>query len=153
MAYKRLQQELNLTQEELSKKVGKSRSHVTNMMGLLTLPEEVKDMIITKEISMGHARILSKLDDKEQIKKLANDVVVKKLSVRQLEDMTNSPVDFHRKKEIRRREASDSEYSYIASTLCDKLGTRVKIKKNKIEIKFENAADLTRILEIMQLDK
>ena len=46
MAYKRLQQELNLTQEELSKKVGKSRSHVTNMMGLLTLPEEVKDMII-----------------------------------------------------------------------------------------------------------
>ena len=68
------------------------------MMGLLTLPEEVKDMIITKEISMGHARILSKLDDKEQIKKLANDVVVKKLSVRQLEDMTNSPVDFHRKK-------------------------------------------------------
>ena len=117
MAYKRLQQELNLTQEELSKKVGKSRSHVTNMMGLLTLPEEVKDMIITKEISMGHARILSKLDDKEQIKKLANDVVVKKLSVRQLEDMTNSPVDFHRKKEIRRREASDSEYSYIASTL------------------------------------
>ena len=64
MAYKRLQQELNLTQEELSKKVGKSRSHVTNMMGLLTLPEEVKDMIITKEISMGHARILSKLDDK-----------------------------------------------------------------------------------------
>lgn len=153
MAYKRLQQELNLTQEELAKKVGKSRSHVTNMMGLLTLPEEVKDMIITKEISMGHARILSKLDDKEQIKKLANDVVVKKLSVRQLEDMTNSPVDFHRKKEIRRREASDSEYSYIASTLCDKLGTRVKIKKNKIEIKFENAADLTRILEIMQLDK
>ena len=72
MAYKRLQQELNLTQEELSKKVGKSRSHVTNMMGLLTLPEEVKDMIITKEISMGHARILSKLDDKEQIKKLAD---------------------------------------------------------------------------------
>lgn len=100
MAYKRLQQELNLTQEELSKKVGKSRSHVTNMMGLLTLPEEVKDMIITKEISMGHARILSKLDDKEQIKKLANDVVVKKLSVRQLEDMTNSPVDFHRKKKL-----------------------------------------------------
>ncbi len=68
MAYKRLQQEFNLTQDELSKKVGKSRSHVTNMMGLLTLPEEVKHMIITIEISMGHARILSKLDDKEKIK-------------------------------------------------------------------------------------
>ena len=82
IAYKSMLEKLNLTQDELSKKVGKSRSHITNMLGLLTLPEEVKDMIITKEISMGHARILSKLDDKEQIKKLANDVVVKKLSVR-----------------------------------------------------------------------
>ncbi len=153
MAYKKIQQSLNITQEELAKKVGKSRSHVTNMMGLLNLPEEVKDMILTKEISMGHARILSKLDDKEQIKKLANDVIEKKLSVRQLEDITNSPIDFQRKKEIKRKERDGSEYSYIENALCDKLGTKVRIKKNKVEIKFENAADLTRLLEIMQLDK
>ena len=153
MAYKKIQQSLNITQEELAKKVGKSRSHVTNMMGLLNLPEEVKDMILTKEISMGHARILSKLDDKEQIKKLANDVIEKKLSVRQLEDITNSPIDFQRKKEIKRKEREGSEYSYIENALCDKLGTKVRIKKNKVEIKFENAADLTRLLEIMQLDK
>ena len=153
MAYKKIQQSLNITQEELAKKVGKSRSHVTNMMGLLNLPEEVKDMILTKEISMGHARILSKLDDKEQIKKLANDVIEKKLSVRQLEDITNSPIDFQRKKEIKRKERDGSEYSYIENALCDKLGTKVRIKKNKLEIKFENAADLTRLLEIMQLDK
>lgn len=153
MAYKKIQQSLNITQEELAMKVGKSRSHVTNMMGLLNLPEEVKDMILTKEISMGHARILSKLEDKEQIKKLANDVVEKKLSVRQLEDITNSPIDFQRKKEIKRKDREGSEYSYIENTLCDRLGTKVRIKKNKVEIKFENAADLTRILEIMQLDK
>ena len=153
MAYKKIQQSLNITQEELAKKVGKSRSHVTNMMGLLSLPEEVKDMILTKEISMGHARILSKLEDKEQIKKLANDVIEKKLSVRQLEDITNSPIDFQRKKEIKRKEREGSEYSYIENALCDKLGTKVRIKKNKVEIKFENAADLTRLLEIMQLDK
>ena len=153
MAYKKIQQSLNITQEELAMKVGKSRSHVTNMMGLLNLPEEVKDMILTKEISMGHARILSKLEDKEQIKKLANDVVEKKLSVRQLEDITNSPIDFQRKKEIKRKDREGSEYSYIENTLCDRLGTKVRIKKNKVEIKYENAADLTRILEIMQLDK
>lgn len=153
LAYKKIQQSLHLTQEELARKVGKSRSHVTNMMGLLNLPEEVKDMILTKEISMGHARILSKLEDKEQIKKLANDVIEKKLSVRQLEDITNSPIDFQRKKEIKRKEREGSEYSYIENTLCDKLGTKVRIKKNKLEIKFENAADLTRLLEIMQLDK
>lgn len=153
LAYKKIQQSLNLTQEELARKVGKSRSHVTNMMGLLNLPEEVKDMILTKEISMGHARILSKLEDKEQIKKLANDVIEKKLSVRQLEDITNSPIDFQRKKEIKRKEREGSEYSYIENTLCDKLGTKVRIKKNKLEIKFENVADLTRLLEIMQLDK
>ena len=154
MAYKRLQQELNLTQEELSKKVGKSRSHVTNMMGLLTLPEEVKDMIITKEISMGHARILSKLDDKEQIKKLANDVVVKKLSVRQLEDLTSNNTNFERKNKIERLpRKEDTEYSYLEDSLSEKLGTRVKIKKNKVQINFTNSNDLNRILEIMNLNK
>ena len=116
------------------------------------MPEEVIEDVSTNKLSFGHAKAISRLSD-EDILSIVHLIYEKKLSVRQLENMTNSPVEFHRKKEIRRREASDSEYSYIASTLCDKLGTRVRIKKNKVEIKFENAADLTRILEIMQLDK
>lgn len=152
-AYQKLQQQLNLTQEELAKKVGKSRSHITNMLGLLKLPEMVKDYIIRGDISMGHARVLSKLEDKNQIETLAERVVNENISVRGLEEITTSPIDFHRKKEIKRKSVSSNEYGYVAENLCEKLGTKVKIKNKKVEIHFTNTADLTRILEIMHLDQ
>ncbi len=153
MAYQKLQQTLNLTQEELAKKVGKSRSHITNMLGLLQLPEEVKDYITTGQLTMGHARILSKLNDRKQILELAEKVVNDGISVRKLEELTSSPLEFHRKKEVSRTKREHSEFDYVADNLCEKLGTKVKIKNNKIEIKFTNANDLTRILEIMNLDQ
>ena len=66
MAYKKLIDELSLTQEQLANRLGKSRSHITNMLGLLSLPEEVKDMIMASKISMSHARVLSKIEDSEK---------------------------------------------------------------------------------------
>lgn len=141
-AYQKLQESLHLTQEELAKKVGKSRSHVTNMLGLLQLPEEVKDYITTGQLTMGHARILSKLNDKKQILELADKVVNDGLSVRKLEELTSSPLEYHRKKEISKTKKEHNEYDYVADNLCEKLGTKVKIKNNKIEIKFTNANDL-----------
>ena len=66
-AYKKLLDSLNVTQEELAKRLGKSRSHITNMLGLLGLPDEVKSLISEDKISMSHARVLSKIDDKEKI--------------------------------------------------------------------------------------
>ena len=107
------------------------------------------------EISMGHARVLSKLEDKEQAISLADKVINENLSVRRLEELTNSKEEFHRKKEItpHKIKSRDNEYSYLESDLCEKLGTKVKIKNNKLEISFTNANDLTRILEIMHLDK
>jgi len=154
-AYNVLKTKLNLTQEELALKVGKSRSHVTNMLGLLTLPNEIKDEVMKGEISMGHARILSKLEDKDQAISLADKVINENLSVRRLEELTNSKEEFHRKKEItsKKSKIKDNEYSYLESDLCEKLGTKVKIKNNKVEISFTNANDLTRLLEIMHLDK
>ena len=89
-AYRDIINALNITQDELAKRVGKSRSHITNMLGLLRLPLEVKKMINNKKISMGHARVLSKLENKEQIEVLANKVINEDLSVRQLEDLTNN---------------------------------------------------------------
>lgn len=153
MAYQQIQNTFHLTQEELANKVGKSRSYVTNMLGLLTLPEEVKDAITLGTLSMGHARVLSKLQDKEQIKTLANKVINEQLSVRKLEELTNSPVEFERKKNITRHKNVNPEYQYLENDLCEKLGTKVKIKENKLEIKFTNINDLNRILEIMKLDK
>ena len=152
-AYQKIQQQLQITQEELAKKVGKSRSYVTNMLGLLSLPEEVKDYVTTGQITMGHARVLSKLTDPEQVKQLADKIVQSSLSVRQLEDITKSPVEYERKHEVKRTKKEPTEYDYIAEDLCEKLGTKVKIKNNKIEIKFTNINDLNRILEIMNFDK
>ncbi|PKK96168.1 MAG: chromosome partitioning protein ParB, partial [Tenericutes bacterium HGW-Tenericutes-3] len=87
-AYKIVMSNLKLTQNELAEKVGKSRSHVTNTLGLLNLPEEVQNMLLTSQISMGHARALSKLENKAQVIKLAKLVVSKQLSVRQIEELT-----------------------------------------------------------------
>ena len=89
-AYNSLKTRLNLTQDELAKKVGKSRSHITNMLGLLTLPNEIKDEVMKGEISMGHARVLSKLEDKDQVISLADKVINENLSVRRLEELTTS---------------------------------------------------------------
>ncbi len=154
-AYNSLKTKLNLTQEELAAKVGKSRSHITNMLGLLSLPNEIKDEVVKGELSMGHARVLSKLEDKNQAISLADKVINENLSVRRLEELTNSKEEFHRKKEIThsKNKVKDNEYSYLESDLCEKLGTKVKIKNNKLEISFTNANDLTRILEVMHLDK
>ena len=152
-AYKKLLETLELTQEQLSNRLGKSRSHITNMIGLLNLPEEVQKLLSSKEISAGHARIISKLENEEQQISLAQKVVDEGLSVRQLEDITHSNENFLRVHEIKRKpKETNSEYMYLQEELCEKLGTKVKIKTNKIEISFVNGNDLNRLLEIMNLE-
>lgn len=151
-AYKKLQENLNLTQEELANRLGKSRSHITNMLGLLTLPLEVQDKISSKEISMGHARIISKLESRNQQLDLLEKVLDEGLSVRQLEEITKEKDVFTRTHEIKNKSSKLTQYSYLQEDLCELLGTRVKIKSNKIEISFTNDNDLNRILEIMNLE-
>ena len=148
MAYKNMLEKLNLTQEQLSKKVSKSRSHITNMLGLLRLPKEVQDMIISNKLTMGHARALSKLENEEQIIEMANKIVNEKLPVRETEKETN---DFEKKIKIRRQKEENKDYRYVEDLLRDKLDTKVKIKDKKIEISFNNVADLNRILEIIDV--
>ena len=148
-AYKKLQETLTLTQEDLAKRLGKSRSHITNMQGLLTLPIEIQEDINQKKITMGHARVLSKLDNKTQQKELEEKIIKEGISVRELESLTQEPKIIktnpqHRKKENR-------EYSYLEEEMSDKLGTKVSIKKNKIEINFVNEKDLNRILELLNI--
>ena len=152
-AYRKLIETLNLTQEELAKRLGKSRSHKTNMLGLLTLPDEVQKSLGNKEISMGHARIISKLENKEQQINLAKKVSDDELSVRQLEELTKSNERFIRTHEISKKSRpSSTDYEYIQEELCEKLGTKVRITSNKIEISFVNGNDLNRLLEIMNLE-
>ena len=150
-AYKKLQETLALTQEELANRLGKSRSHITNMIGLLSLPQSIQDYIIQDKISMGHARVLSKLEDENQQETLAQKVINEGLSVRELEDLTQSTEEFSRKRQIIKKPI-DNEYIYVQEELCERLGTKVKVKKNKIEISFTNTNDLNRILEIMNVE-
>ena len=150
-AYKSMQEKLNLTQEELSVKVGKSRSHITNILGLLRLPKEIQSMIAKQTISMGHARILSKLSDESKIKEIADRIVNEKLSVREVENMVNED-HIERKIKIERKEKeTNNDYKYVEELLREKLDTKVKIKDKKIEISFTSVADLNRILEIIDI--
>lgn len=150
-AYHNLMIRLNLTQEEVAEKVGKSRSHITNLLGLLTLPETIKKQIEENKISMGHARVLSKLEDKTQIEKLASEIINENLSVRQLEERSQDK-EFVRKNKISKYEPS-REYIQTERMLSDYFGTRVKIKNNKVEIKFVNHDDLNRILDLIPWNK
>lgn len=153
IAYRSMIDTLHLTQEELSKKVGKSRSHVTNMLGLLRLPDEVQSMVNKGDITMGHARVLSKLEDKDKIIEMANKIVNESMAVRDVEEITGSD-EYTRKVKINRKQSSyshNADYAYVEDMLREKLDTKVKIKDKKIEIAFSNVADLNRILEILDI--
>lgn len=147
-AYKSIIESMNITQDELAKKVGKSRSHVTNILGLLKLPASVQDMVLYNKLSMGHARVLSKLDDPKIVEDLAQRVITEDLSVRKLESLVYD----NEEKEVKTKKNTNNEYKYTENFLKEKLGTNVKINNNKISIKFSNVQDLNRILEIMNID-
>ena len=148
-AYKALIEKLHLTQEELSKRVGKSRSHITNILGLLRLPENVQEMVNTNKLSMAHARILSKLDNVDLINSLAKKVDDEKISVHELEELTKTDEIVKKNKIIRKPKSN--EYKYVEDLMRDKLDTKVKISDKKIEISYVNNADLNRILEILDI--
>ena len=147
-AYKNIIETMNITQDELAKKVGKSRSHVTNILGLLKLPKSVQDMILFNKISMGHARVLSKLDDQQKQEDLANKIIDEDLSVRELESMI---YDNNTTKVTIEKKEKNNEYKYIENYLKEKLGTSVKVTNDKLSIKFSSVHDLNRILEIMNI--
>lgn len=148
-AYKSMIEKLNITQDELSKKVGKSRSHITNILGLLRLPQEVQNLVANNKISMGHARVLSKLESDEKIIELAHEIVENKIPVRDLEQKANNT---ERKVKIERKHSESKEnYKYAEDLLREKLDAKVKIKDNKIEISFTNVADLNRILDMINV--
>lgn len=150
IAYKTMIEKLNLTQEELSVKIGKSRSHITNMLGLLRLPQEVQNMVNNNQLTMGHARALSKLEDDEKIIDLAHNIVDNKVSVRKVEFQTGTEV---KKNKIEKKPTEKHlEFKYAEELLREKLDTKVCIKENKIEISFTNVADLNRILDMIHIN-
>ena len=150
LAYKSMIEHLNLTQDELAKRVGKSRSHVTNIIGLLRLPTVVQQMVSENRITMGHARALSKLESDDEIIKRANRIVDENLVVRDVENITSGDYVDKRVKVVRHNNSSN-QYKYVEDLLRDKFDSKVKVKNSKIEISYSDVADLNRILEILDI--
>ena len=141
---------MDIRQEDLALRIGKSRSHITNTLGLLNLPEEVQKMILNGELSMGHARVLSKMEDESKITDLAKKIINEGLSVHEIEEISKDE-EIKKRVPITRRER-DTDYINIENELKDILGTKVKVDNKKINIYFENVNDLNRILEIMNIE-
>ena len=148
MAYKNIIDLMHITQDDLAQKLGKSRSHITNMLGLLRLNEHIQSLVLDNSLSMGHARVLSKLDDPVRQEELAKKVIDEKLSVRELEDLSTGEV---KAKPIIQRKEKNNEFEYVENYMKEKLGTKVKIDNRKMTISFNNERDLNRILEIMNI--
>ena len=150
-AYKGIIDSLHIRQEDLAAKIGKSRSHVTNTLGLLNLPNDVQDMVLDNKLSMGHARVLSKMKDEDKVEELANKVVIDNISVRDLEDIS-SKSNISKRVQVNRLPKTENQYKYIENELRDILGTKVRVENKKIEIFFESSVDLTRILDILNVN-
>lgn len=141
-AYNALKRNLGLTHNELSLKVSKSRSHVTNMLGLLTLPEDVQEMVNSNELSMSHARVLSKIEDPKRVKELAKLIVDKGLSVRQVESLAKEEV----KTVTQKRVEKPNIYYRYEKELEDRLGYPVVVKSKKLTISYKNEEELEELL-------
>ena len=152
-AYIKIMEAKNLTHDELAKVLGKSQSYVTNTIGLLRLPDEIRELVINGKLSMTHARILSKMSDRNTIAMLAERIIKENLSVRDLEEIAKGNNINKIVKVNRKVKESDLEYKYAEELLCEKLDSKVRVYKNKIEVKFSNTEDLNRILDILNIGR
>lgn len=145
LAYDLMIKEMKITQNEVASKVGKSRSYITNTIGLLRLPTEVQELINEKSITMGHARTLSKLKDEKMIIELANKIVNESLSVREIEELTED----ESKKTSIKKQSNASNFKEERSLLVKYYKSKVQIKNDKVILKVENEKDLKKLVELL----
>lgn len=151
-AYANLIKELGITQDELSKRLGKSRSHIANLVRLLSLPDQVIAYINNGELSMGHGRALLGIKNKQKLIPFVKRILKEKLNVRQVEQMI---IEMNKKPEKKpAKPKMDIFLQERESILRDRLGTSVTIqrgkRKGKIEIDFFSNDDLDRIIEALK---
>ncbi len=152
--YLRLVNEFNYTHEDMARVTGKSRSHITNLMRLLSLPERIKDLVAESKLSMGHARALLGLGEEELQMRAALKVMKKALSVRETEELVRNMIaEENGDKKKRTRASKDMATRELESHMAKKLGMGVSIlKKNgqgTIKIEFRPDKELQALLETM----
>ncbi len=151
-AYKNFIDKMGLTQDELANRFGKSRSYITNMLGLLGLPKQVQKYVMDGNISMSHARVLSKIDDDDLVVTLADRVINEELSVREIEKLSLSK-DIPKKNPIKKAPVVlPTRHKVYENELREAIGNKVVVSKNKITIPFDSESDLDRIMEILNIE-
>ncbi|MCA1065631.1 ParB/RepB/Spo0J family partition protein [Rossellomorea aquimaris] len=152
-AYQMLMDKLKLTQEELAKRLGKSRPHIANHIRLLSLPAPVQELISEGKLTMGHGRALLGLKNKKNLSPVVNRILKESLNVRQLEKIIKE-LNENVPRETKKKERKDVFIQEQESLLRERFGTTVTIKqskkKGKIELEFFSKEDLDRILELLQ---
>ena len=138
------------TQEEFANKFGKSRSYVTNILGLLKLPDEVKKLVEKRSLSMSHARVISKIEDEDKAIDLAKKVITDSLSVHELEKLSQEEKQVSNK--VKSKSNYDTKYRMFENVIMDALNTKVRVHKNKIEVYFDGVDELEDILAKMHID-
>ena len=154
MAYQSLMEEYGLKHEELAERVSKNRSTITNSMRLLKLSDNIHQIIIDVKISACHAKVLLSVENTSEQEKIAQELISKSLSVRELEKLVKQYIKPRKKKKSK----DDTDYSLFykeyEDRLKDILGTKVQINtkdknKGRIEIDYYSAAELERIVELL----
>ena len=146
--YKRLIDEFSYDQEKVSKFIGKSRSHITNSLRLLTLPDEVIKLIETQKLTAGHAKILVGLENATFV---ASKIIEKKLSVRQAENF----VKIFKNKKQKSRKSKDTNIIALELSISNQIGINVDIQNNKrnkgkISFEYKDLDQLNKIIEIIK---
>jgi ParB family transcriptional regulator, chromosome partitioning protein len=153
-AYQKLIDHLKLTQEELASRVGKSRPHIANHIRLLQLPKPVLDLLSNGMITMGHGRALLGLKKKSKMQQVVQRITDDSLNVRQLEKLIQD-INMNVSRGTKKKTAQTNVFfKEKESSLRDRFGTSVSIKKSKrkgkIEIEFFSQDDLERILDLLE---
>ena len=157
-AYNILMENLDLTQAQVAERIGKSRPYIANYLRLLSLPDEIKTMV-GEQLSMGQARTILGLKDKDQLIPVAKRVVSEGMTVRQLEELVQSLNDEAPKedeeKEKKEKAKKPPHYLAIEQEMQDYFGTATTInqrgERGKIEIEFLSESDLIRILDLLNI--
>lgn len=151
---KELIEEYNMTQEEVSKKIGRSRPAVANILRLLNLPEDIQKLVKDEKISQGHARALLAVENNKLAQEIANKIIAQDMSVRQTESYIASLSKVKKEKQPTKEEIEiQINIKSLEERLSSELGTKIKIvnKKNKgrIEIPYSSAEDFERIINLI----
>ena len=150
--YNVLMKEHNFTQEEVAQSMGKSRPAIANALRLLKLPESIREMLREEQISAGHARALLTLENEEQMKAVAEEIIKKDLSVRQTEALCKKPVKV---KTEEKPERQPSFYKMVELALNESLGRKITVSKNKkkeggvLQIEFYSDEELQELSNLL----